>query len=85
MGKNLHNMRAEVILTRLGKYRTLVWIEGNLTHLVIPKNTYKKLSQRLCKEVYDTSGRPKHKVHDSNCYIKVIKTLCGQQVSYWKM
>lgn len=78
MEKNLHNMRAEVILTRLGKYRTLVWIEGNLTHLVIPKNTYKKLSQRLCKEVYDTSGRSKYEVHEDNPFIRVVKRLCGK-------
>ena len=78
MEKNLPNMRAVVRLTSLGKYNTVVWEDGNLIHLVIPGNKYKKLSQRLCKKVYDASSYPKYRLSDEHHDTKVIKILCGR-------
>lgn len=71
-------MEAQVILTRLGNYSTLIWRKGDLVRLAIPgRNKYKKLSQKLCTEVYDGFKCGSFVIHDDCEDIKVVKVLCG--------
>ena len=71
-------MEAQVILTRLGNYSTLIWRKGDLVRLAIPgKNKYKKLSQKLCTEVYDGFKCGSFVIHEDCEDIKVVKVLCG--------
>ena len=71
-------MEAQVILTRLGNYSTLIWRKGDLVRLAIPgRNKYKKLSQKLCTEVYDGFKCGSFVIHEDCEDIKVVKVLCG--------
>ena len=71
-------MEAQVILTRLGNYSTLIWRKGDMVRLSIPgKNKYKKLSQKLCTEVYDGFKCGSFVIHEDCEDIKVVKVLCG--------
>lgn len=71
-------MEAQVILTRLGNYSTLIWRKGDLVRLAIPgRNKYKKLSQKLCTEVYDGFKCGSFVIHEDCEDIKVVKILCG--------
>lgn len=71
-------MEAQVILTRLGNYSTLIWRKGDMVRLAIPgRNKYKKLSQKLCTEVYDGFKCGSFVIHEDCEDIKVVKVLCG--------
>ena len=72
-------MEAQVISTRLGKYSTLIWRRGDIVRLVIHgRNKYKKLSQKLCVEVYDNfnSECGSYVIHEDCEDIKIVKVLC---------
>jgi hypothetical protein len=73
-------MEAQVILTRLGKYSTLIWRRGDMVRLAIPgRNKYKKLSQKLCAEVYDGVNGLKcgsYVIHEDCEDINIVKVLC---------
>lgn len=72
-------MEAQVILTNLGKYSTLIWRRGDMVRLAIPgKNRYKKLSQKLCAEVYDGFKCGSFVIHEDCENVKVVKVLCGK-------
>jgi len=72
-------MEAQVILTKLGNYSTLIWRKGDMVRLAIPgRNKYKKLSQKLCTEVYDGFKCGSFVIHEDCEDIKVVKVLCGR-------
>ena len=73
-------MEAQVILTNLGKYSTLIWRRGDMVRLAIPgKNRYKKLSQKLCAEVYDNdTSCGSYVIHEDCENVKIVKVLCGK-------
>lgn len=72
-------MEAQVILTSLGNYSTLIWRKGDMVRLAIPRrNKYKKLSQKLCTEVYDGFKCGSFVIHEDCEDIKVVKVLCGR-------
>ena len=52
--------------------------KGDLVRLAIPgRNKYKKLSQKLCTEVYDGFKCGSFVIHEDCEDIKVVKVLCG--------
>ena len=72
-------MKAQVILTGRKTYSILIWRSGDLVRLAIPgRNRYKKLSQKLCAEVYDDSKCGSYVIYEDCENVKVVKVLCGK-------
>lgn len=50
-----------------------------MVRLAIPgRNKYKKLSQKLCTEVYDGFKCGSFVIHEDCEDIKIVKVLCGK-------